>query len=197
MLTFIDRRAAGTHAELHGAVLPKTEKGGISTNQKSLMLSGATALPGWGAYDRLKGAKKSIGVVEDFQQAASYDGRLHSLIGCSTNTSRMASQNPNLQNVPRDPRFRALVRAEDEYVILSADYNAIELRLAAVLGERTIADIQARLRGEVACSNPTVQLDFVAPFSTFRQHLRAKQEHGFDEPGLKLGGQWLFPIVSR
>ena len=34
-----------------------------------------------------------------------------------------------------------------------------------------------------------VQLNFVAPLRTFRQHLRGKQQHGLDKPGLYLGGQ--------
>jgi hypothetical protein len=67
----------------------------------------------------------------------------------------MSSQEPNLHNVPRDPRFRALVRAKDGHVILTFDYNAIELRISAVLAERAIADILAHLRGEVGCGNTT------------------------------------------
>jgi hypothetical protein len=43
-----------------------------------------------------------------------------------------------------------------------------------------------------------VQLNFIAPFRTFRQHLRAKQQHGLDKPGFYLGGQiCLSVIVSR
>jgi hypothetical protein len=34
-----------------------------------------------------------------------------------------------------------------------------------------------------------VQLNFVAQFGSFRQHLWAKQQHGLDKPGLYLGGQ--------
>jgi hypothetical protein len=34
-----------------------------------------------------------------------------------------------------------------------------------------------------------VQLNFIASFRTFRQHLRAKQQHGLDKSGLYFGGQ--------
>lgn len=51
-------------------------------------------------------------------------------------TGRLSSNNPNLQNIPiRDEKGReirkAFVPTSDEYVILSADYSQIELRLMA------------------------------------------------------------------
>jgi DNA polymerase family A len=147
------KQALAAHAELNGVQLPATDRGGISTDRKALMLCGAVKLPAWKQYDRLKACKKALSVIEDLKRAAAYDGRLHSLIGCGTNTSRMSSQEPNVQNVPSDPRFRALVKAEDGYVILTFDYNAIELRIGAALAERAIVDIMARLRGEVTGMN--------------------------------------------
>lgn len=119
------------------------------------MLCGAVKLPAWKQYDRLKACKKALSIIDDFKQAAAYDGRLHSLIGCGTSTSRMSSQEPNLQNVPSDPRFRSLLKAKDGNVILTFDYNSIELRIGAGLAERAIADILARLHGEVANTTPT------------------------------------------
>jgi len=51
-------------------------------------------------------------------------------------TGRLSSNNPNLQNIPiRDEKGReirkAFVPSSDEYLILSADYSQIELRLMA------------------------------------------------------------------
>jgi DNA polymerase I-like protein with 3'-5' exonuclease and polymerase domains len=46
-------------------------------------------------------------------------------------TGRMSCFNPNLQQVPRDPRFRACVVAPEGHVFVVADYAQMELRLAA------------------------------------------------------------------
>ena len=57
-----------------------------------------------------------------------------------TATGRMQSSNPNLQNIPvrteqgREIR-RAFVPADEHYVLLSADYSQIELRIIAALSQ--------------------------------------------------------------
>ncbi len=66
-------------------------------------------------------------------------GRVHSTFRQAVAaTGRLASDNPNLQNIPirseRGQRVRkAFVPRNEEYVILSADYSQIELRLVAEL----------------------------------------------------------------
>ncbi|MBX6753654.1 MAG: bifunctional 3'-5' exonuclease/DNA polymerase [Thermorudis peleae] len=75
-------------------------------------------------------------------------GRIHSdwrQIGAAT--GRMASDRPNLQNIPRDPRYRACFRPADGRVLVKADYAQIELRIAAALaGEPRM--LAAFARGE-------------------------------------------------
>jgi DNA polymerase family A len=61
-------------------------------------------------------------------------------------TGRNTSCEPTLQNVPRDPRFRALIKARPGHLILSADYAAIELRIAAVLAERAVSECRTNWR---------------------------------------------------
>ena len=67
------------------------------------------------------------------------DGRIHSsLQQMVTATGRLASQNPNLQNIPVRTEAGKLIRRaftarSEEYSILSADYSQVELRLMAAL----------------------------------------------------------------
>lgn len=78
------------------------------------------------------------------------DGRVHTTFGQATAvTGRLASSDPNLQNIPvRTPegrRVRAAFVAKPGGVIVSADYSQIELRLMAHLSgdERLIAAFTA------------------------------------------------------
>jgi DNA polymerase-1 len=57
-------------------------------------------------------------VRSDFQQIGAISGRL-------------SSARPNLQNIPRDPRYRACFRPARGRVLVKVDYNQIELRAAA------------------------------------------------------------------
>lgn len=46
-------------------------------------------------------------------------------------TGRMSCMKPNLQGMPKDPRFRSLFQAEPGYKFIIADYSQIELRIIA------------------------------------------------------------------
>ena len=59
-------------------------------------------------------------------------GRIHAHYRVAgTASGRASCAGPNLQQVPRDPRFRALFVPEPGHVFIVADYSSMELRAAA------------------------------------------------------------------
>ncbi|MFH1157862.1 MAG: DNA polymerase I [Pseudomonadota bacterium] len=67
-------------------------------------------------------------------------GRLHTSFSMAgTNTGRLSSSDPNLQNIPirtdNGKKIRAAFVPEKGYTLLSVDYSQVELRLAAELGD--------------------------------------------------------------
>jgi DNA polymerase I len=84
----------------------------------------------------------------DWTEYVRDDGRVRAdfrQIGCAS--GRMSCASPNLQNLPRDPRYRRCFAAPPGRLLLKADYSQIELRVAAkVAGERRMLD--AYRRGE-------------------------------------------------
>ena len=79
------------------------------------------------------GLKKSI---------SEKDGRVHTTFSqAMTNTGRLSSSDPNLQNIPIRTDTGSLIRktfvAKDGYVLIDADYSQIELRLLAAISHDT------------------------------------------------------------
>lgn len=86
------------------------------------------------------------------QQIEPTDGRVHTNFSQTTAaTGRLASLNPNLQNIPirtlRGQQIRGAFVAPQGHKIISADYSQIELRLIAEISDETNM-IEAFQRGE-------------------------------------------------
>ena len=74
------------------------------------------------------------------------DGRIHcSFTFTRTVTGRLASEKPNLQNIPRDPRIRNLIVSRPGWKLLYGDLSTSEMRVAAALArEPTLMEIFRR-----------------------------------------------------
>jgi DNA polymerase-1 len=77
------------------------------------------------------------------------DGRIHArFIPAGTTTGRMASIDPNLQNIPTKPGYGKPIRdaftASPGFALVAIDYSQIELRIAAALsGDRKLIEVFA------------------------------------------------------
>ena len=83
----------------------------------------------------------------------SKDQKIHTTFNQTvTNTGRLSSSSPNLQNIPirkesgKDVR-RAFIASSKDHVLMAADYSQIELRLIAELSQEETM-LQAFLKGE-------------------------------------------------
>lgn len=90
---------------------------------------------------KYRGLQKLLSTyIEAIPPLLDTDGRLHAqFLQTGTTTGRMASQSPNLQNIPiRAERGRAIRHAfipRDGYTLVGLDYSQVELRIAAILSK--------------------------------------------------------------
>ena len=107
-------------------------------------------------------------------------GRVHTTYAQAfTETGRLSSSDPNLQNIPiRTERGklirRAFVARDDDHVLISADYSQIELRLMAAMSGDT-AMLEAFRRGEDIHRDTASRVyDVMPPFVTPEQRSKCK-----------------------
>lgn len=74
------------------------------------------------------------------------DGIIHTTFNqYGADTGRFSSTGPNLQNIPRDPRFRKMFRARDGHLLVSCDYSQQEVYiLASLADDKTMKEAYAR-----------------------------------------------------
>lgn len=83
-------------------------------------------------YLRWKKVEKKRQMAETLLKNLAKDGFIRaSYMQMGADTGRMSCMSPNLQQIPRDQRFRACVQAPEGWKFVVADYGQMELRLAA------------------------------------------------------------------
>jgi DNA polymerase I len=92
--------------------------------------------------------KASVYGIEFLQHVHPSTGRIHpDYLQLGAATGRMSCAKPNLQQVPRDLRYRACFQPGAGRVLVKADYSQIELRIAAQIA-RDVRMLEAYGAGE-------------------------------------------------
>ena len=128
--------------DLKIAKLKKTKKGSLATNAKileDLALTGhkfPNLILDWRQVSKLKSTYTDA-LQEHISKKTK---RVHtSFLLAATNTGRLASSNPNLQNIPiKSPdgkEIRKAFIADKKNILISADYNQIEMRILADMAD--------------------------------------------------------------
>ncbi|MCL4973914.1 DNA polymerase I [Neisseria meningitidis] len=148
--------------------LKKTAKGGISTNEAVLeQLAPDYPLPKIILQNRSLAKLKSTYTDKLPEMISPRDNRVHTTYAQAVAiTGRLASNNPNLQNIPirtaEGRRVRRAFTAPQGSVIVSADYSQIELRIMAHLsGDKTL--ITAFQNGEDVHRRTAAEVFGIAP----------------------------------
>ena len=118
----------------------KTAKGSYKTDAETLeMLAEEYELPqkilDWRSFAKLKST-----YTDSILKVLDKNSRVHTTFNqIVVNTGRLASSNPNLQNIPvrtkEGRKIREVFVANDGYKIISADYSQVELRLLAAVAD--------------------------------------------------------------
>jgi len=165
--------------ELKIAKLKKTKKGSLATNANILEELALTKhefpkiILEWRQISKLKNTYSDA--LQD--HISKKTKRVHtSFLLAATNTGRLASSDPNLQNIPikseEGREIRKAFIADKKNILISADYNQIEMRILA-----DIADVKELKRAfknneDVHCL--TASQVFNVPINKVNNDLRRK-----------------------
>ena len=138
--------------KLDPAGVKRTTKGHWSTDEKTLQSVVGLHPVVFDILEYRACSKLRSTYVEKLPQCIDpADGRVHTTFAQAlTETGRLSSSDPNLQNIPvrtdRGKNIRAAVVPRDaDHLLVSADYSQIELRLmAAMSGDEAMKDAFAR-----------------------------------------------------
>jgi DNA polymerase-1 len=165
--------------ELKIAKLKKTKKGSLATNANVLEDLAFTGhkfpklVLEWRQISKLKNTYTDA-LQEHVNQKTK---RVHtSFLLAATNTGRLASSDPNLQNIPikseEGREIRKAFIAEKGNILISADYNQIEMRILADMAD--VKALKKAFRNEEDIHSLTASEVFNLPINKVNEDLRRK-----------------------
>ena len=165
--------------ELKIANLKKTKKGSLATSAKileDLAFKGhkfPSLVLDWRQLSKLKNTYTDA--LQD--HINSETNRVHtSFLLAATNTGRLASSDPNLQNIPiktEDGReIRKAFIAEKNNILMSADYNQVEMRILADLAD--VKELKKAFINKDDIHSITASQVFDVPVKDVDKNLRRK-----------------------
>jgi DNA polymerase I len=165
--------------ELKIAKLKKTKKGSLATNAnvlEDLALTGhkfPKLILEWRQVSKLKNTYSDA--LQD--HISSKTKRVHtSFLLAATNTGRLASSEPNLQNIPvkseEGREIRKAFISEDKNILISADYNQIEMRILADIAD--VKELKKAFKNNEDIHNLTASQVFNIPINKVNSELRRK-----------------------
>ncbi len=165
--------------ELKIAKLKKTKKGSLATSANILedLALGGHAFPKlvleWRQISKLKNTYSDA--LQDHISKKSK--RVHtSFLLAATNTGRLASSDPNLQNIPikseEGKEIRKAFIAEKKNILISADYNQIEMRILADMAD--VKQLKKAFKNKEDIHSLTASQVFNVPINKVNEDLRRK-----------------------
>ena len=165
--------------DLKIAKLKKTKKGSLATSAKileDLALTGhrfPNLVLEWRQVSKLKST-----YTDALQDHINKDtNRVHtSFLLAATNTGRLASSDPNLQNIPiktsDGKEIRKAFVAEKDNILISADYNQIEMRILADMAD--VKELKKAFKENQDIHNLTASQVFNLPMNKVSEDQRRK-----------------------
>ena len=165
--------------DLKIAKLKKTKKGSLATSAKileDLALTGhkfPNLILNWRQISKLKSTYTDA--LQDHINKKTK--RVHtSFLLAATNTGRLASSDPNLQNIPiktmDGKEIRKAFIAEKDNILISADYNQIEMRILADMAD--VKELKKAFKNNQDIHSLTASQVFGVPLNKVNDDFRRK-----------------------
>ena len=165
--------------DLKIAKLKKTKKGSLATNAKileDLALTGhkfPNLVLEWRQVSKLKSTYTDA-LQEHISKKTK---RVHtSFLLAATNTGRLASSDPNLQNIPikttDGKEIRKAFVADKNNILISADYNQIEMRILADMAD--VKELKKAFKNKQDIHTLTASQVFDVPINKVTDNFRRK-----------------------